>query len=239
MPVTPGGSSEAADSLPSRLVTKACLSVTPAPRAANWGVTVHFTQQPIREQPLSSQPRQKKLFKTYYPDKAQKPRLPDPIIQPIAVMPPSRTPTPDTKLALEAELKTLEAKIKFMEGKMTEFLPRPIALSPQNSKPKAVKRPAAPVTKPAKSNKSKNSTDSDFVFPKKTVKNTPLEEKKEIKINNTFEALTSDKTDVEDVTPAYKIKPIFMRIIDSYNLVLQDLHRKYIPQLPTPIPKDI
>ncbi|GFW02624.1 uncharacterized protein TNCV_2456381 [Trichonephila clavipes] len=137
------------------------------------------------------------------------------------------SPTPDTKLTLEAELKTLEAKIKSMEGKMTEFLPRPIALSPQNSKPKVVKRPAAPVTKPAKSNKSKNTTDSDFVFPKKTAKNTPLEEKKEIKINNTFEALTSDKTDVQDVTPAYKIKPIFMKIIDSYNLVLQDLHRKY------------
>ncbi|GFV66009.1 uncharacterized protein TNCV_4086841 [Trichonephila clavipes] len=134
---------------------------------------------------------------------------------------------PDTRYELEVELKTLEAKIKSMEGKMTEFLPRPIALSPLNSKPKAVKRPAAPVTKTAKSNKSKNSTDSDFVFPKKTVKNIPLAEKKEIKINNTFEALNSDKTDVEDVTPAYKIKPIFMRIIDSYNLILQDLHRKY------------
>ncbi|GFT30800.1 hypothetical protein TNCV_759711 [Trichonephila clavipes] len=112
-------------------------------------------------------------------------------------------PTPDTKLALESELKSLEAKSKAMEGKMTEFLPRPIALSPQNSKPKAVKRPAAPVTKPAKSNKSKNPTDSDYVFPKKTVKNTPLAEKKEIKTNNSFEALNSDKTDVEEVTPAY------------------------------------
>ncbi|GFY26327.1 hypothetical protein TNCV_25241 [Trichonephila clavipes] len=121
---------------------------------------------------------------------------------------------------------------------MTEFLPRPIALSPHNSKSKAVKRPAAPVTKPAKSNKAKNSTDSDFVFPKKTVKNTPLAEKKEIKTNNSFEALNSDKIDVEEVTPAYKIKPIFMRIFDSYNLVLQDLHRNYTPQLPTPIPKD-
>ncbi|GFW70865.1 hypothetical protein TNCV_3366151 [Trichonephila clavipes] len=84
------------------------------------------------------------------------------------------SPTPDTKLALEAELKTLEAKIKSMEGKMTEFLPRPIALSPQNSKPKAVKRPAAPVTKPAKSNKSKNSTDSGFVFPKRKQQKIPL-----------------------------------------------------------------
>ncbi|GFT65207.1 hypothetical protein TNCV_2816121 [Trichonephila clavipes] len=47
------------------------------------------------------------------------------------------SPTPDMKLALESELKTLEAKIKSLEGKMTEFLPRPIALSPQNKKTKS------------------------------------------------------------------------------------------------------
>ncbi|GFV15990.1 uncharacterized protein TNCV_4240331 [Trichonephila clavipes] len=34
-------------------------------------------------------------------------------------------------------------------------------------------------------------------------------------------------TDVEDVTPAFKSKPIFMKIFDSYNLVLQDLHRNF------------
>ncbi|GFT23080.1 uncharacterized protein TNCV_1858301 [Trichonephila clavipes] len=67
------------------------------------GVTVHFTQQPIREQPLSSQPKQK-LFKTYHPDKAQKPRLPDPIIQPIAVMPPSRTKNPTFAMPLIEDL---------------------------------------------------------------------------------------------------------------------------------------
>ncbi|GFU92409.1 hypothetical protein TNCV_824351 [Trichonephila clavipes] len=44
-------------------------------------------------QRAATQPKQKP-FKTYHPDKAQKPRLPDPIIQPIAVMPPSRTKTP-------------------------------------------------------------------------------------------------------------------------------------------------
>ncbi|GFT07024.1 hypothetical protein TNCV_1415751 [Trichonephila clavipes] len=53
------------------------------------GVTVHFTQQPIREQLLSSQPRQK-LLKNHHPDNSQKPRLPDPIVQPIVVMPLSR-----------------------------------------------------------------------------------------------------------------------------------------------------
>ncbi|GFX13072.1 uncharacterized protein TNCV_2357281 [Trichonephila clavipes] len=67
------------------------------------GVTVHFTQEPIREQPLSSQPKQK-LFKTYHPDKAQKPRLPDPIIQPIAVMPPSRTKNPTFAMPLIEDL---------------------------------------------------------------------------------------------------------------------------------------
>ncbi|GFW08947.1 hypothetical protein TNCV_3474971 [Trichonephila clavipes] len=79
------------------------------------------------------------------------------------------SPTSETKLTLEAELKTLEAKIKSMEGKMTEFLPRRIALSPHKINPKAIKRSAAPVIKPAKTNKLKNPTDPDFVFPKKTV----------------------------------------------------------------------
>ncbi|GFT05896.1 integrase catalytic domain-containing protein [Trichonephila clavipes] len=53
------------------------------------GVTVHFTQQPIREQSLSSQPSQK-LFQIHHPDEAPKSRLPDPIDYPIAFMPPSR-----------------------------------------------------------------------------------------------------------------------------------------------------
>ncbi|GFW97353.1 uncharacterized protein TNCV_3091911 [Trichonephila clavipes] len=137
------------------------------------------------------------------------------------------SPMPDVRLALESEMKNLEAKIKSIEGKMTELLPRPIALSPQNNKPKPVKRSAAPVVKPAKTSKSKSTTDSDFVFLKKTIKNPPLVEKKDINTNNSFEALDSEMTDVEEVTPAFKTKPIFMRIFDSYNLVLQDLYRKF------------
>ncbi|GFU36153.1 hypothetical protein TNCV_2200521 [Trichonephila clavipes] len=39
-------------------------------------------------------------------------------------------PTPDVRLALESERK-LEDKLKPTEGKMTELLPHPIALSPQ------------------------------------------------------------------------------------------------------------
>ncbi|GFX34661.1 hypothetical protein TNCV_4464131 [Trichonephila clavipes] len=53
------------------------------------GVTVHYTQQQIREQSLSSQLSQK-LFQTQHLDEALKPRFPDPIDHPIAVMPPSR-----------------------------------------------------------------------------------------------------------------------------------------------------
>ncbi|GFX24647.1 hypothetical protein TNCV_3344271 [Trichonephila clavipes] len=69
-------------------------SAAPEPHVALWlrqpiGVTVHCTQQPIREQSLSSQPSQK-LFQTHHPDEAPKPRLPDPIDHPIAVMLPSR-----------------------------------------------------------------------------------------------------------------------------------------------------
>ncbi|GFS91128.1 probable RNA-directed DNA polymerase from transposon X-element [Trichonephila clavipes] len=138
---------------------------------------------------------------------------------------------PEKNTALKDELMMAKSKIKFLEGKMTEFLPRPIALSPQNIKIKVVKRPVDPVTKPAKTttkvNKIKNQSDKDFVFPKKTVTFTPAVEKEQVKTKNTFEALNSSKTDAEDVTPAYKIKPIYMRIINSYNLILQDLHRKY------------
>ncbi|GFW95306.1 hypothetical protein TNCV_1834741 [Trichonephila clavipes] len=70
-----------------------------------------------------------------------------------------------------------ESQMKELEGKMTELLPRPIALNPQTNKSKRVKRSAAPVEKPAKSTKPENANDSDFVFPKKTIKN-PLQLKR-------------------------------------------------------------
>ncbi|GFX92429.1 hypothetical protein TNCV_1707051 [Trichonephila clavipes] len=50
------------------------------------GVNVHCTQHPIREQLLSSQPSQK----TFHPDEAPQPLLPDSIVRPIALMPLSR-----------------------------------------------------------------------------------------------------------------------------------------------------
>ncbi|GFS96265.1 uncharacterized protein TNCV_16421 [Trichonephila clavipes] len=64
-------------------------SVASPPPGQPIGVTVHCTQYPIREQSLSSQPSQKTL-KILHPDEAPKPRLPDSIDHPIAVMPPSR-----------------------------------------------------------------------------------------------------------------------------------------------------
>ncbi|GFW51198.1 uncharacterized protein TNCV_3594801 [Trichonephila clavipes] len=115
---------------------------------------------------------------------------------------------------------------------MTEFLPCPIALCPHIYKSKAVKRTANPVIRPAKftakAKQNKNKIDADFVFPKKTTKNVPVKEIEEVQTNNTFAALNTANADAEDVTPPkYKIKPIFMRIIDSYNLILQELRRKY------------
>ncbi|GFV62596.1 uncharacterized protein TNCV_2528211 [Trichonephila clavipes] len=113
---------------------------------------------------------------------------------------------------------------------MTEFLPCPIALCTHNYKFKAVKRPAGPVIRPAKLTvkATKNKIDSDFVFPKKTVKSVPAQKKEQVPTNNSFAALNTAKTDAEDVTPTkYKIKLIFMKIIDSYNLILQEFYRTH------------
>ncbi|GFY38114.1 uncharacterized protein TNIN_248121 [Trichonephila inaurata madagascariensis] len=89
------------------------------------------------------------------------------------------SPTPETTQKLETELRILYDKIKKLEGKMTEFLPCPIALYPHNYKFKAVKRPADPVIRPAKftAKATKNQIASDFVFPKKTIKSVPAQKK--------------------------------------------------------------
>ncbi|GFX07619.1 hypothetical protein TNCV_4158891 [Trichonephila clavipes] len=70
-------------------VIRPILAYASPPPGQPIGVTVHCTQQPIREQSLSSQPSQK-LFQIHHPDEAPKPRLPDSIDHPIAAMPPSR-----------------------------------------------------------------------------------------------------------------------------------------------------
>ncbi|GFU12848.1 uncharacterized protein TNCV_3574111 [Trichonephila clavipes] len=136
----------------------------------------------------------------------------------------------ETKVTLEAELKSLEEKIAILEGKMTDYLPCPIALCSHKSK--AVKRTADPVIRPAKftakatqnqnknniskvNNKNKNKIDVDFVFPTKTTKIAPAKEIEKVPTNNTFAALNTANDDDEDVSPRkYKIKPIFMCAYD-------------------------
>ncbi|GFT58573.1 uncharacterized protein TNCV_1250411 [Trichonephila clavipes] len=141
----------------------------------------------------------------------------------------------------EEEMTSLDEKINILEGKMLELLPCPIALCSHNSKNKAVKRTAEPVIRPAKftakatNNKSNNSNNSknknevtDFVFPRKTSKIVPVKELEQLKTTNAFAALNTATVDAEDVSPPKpKIKPIFMRITNSYSLILQDLHRAY------------
>ncbi|GFU45538.1 uncharacterized protein TNCV_4774461 [Trichonephila clavipes] len=150
-------------------------------------------------------------------------------------------PRTETAQKSEAEMTSLDEKINILEGKMNELLPCPIALCFHNSKNKAVKRTADPVIRPAKftakanNNNSKTNINSknkndviDFVFPKKTSKIVPVKELEQLKTTNAFAALNTATVDAEDVSPPKpKIKPIFMKIINSYNLILQELHRSY------------
>ncbi|GFT27600.1 uncharacterized protein TNCV_3569821 [Trichonephila clavipes] len=55
-----------------------------------------------------------------------------------------------------------------------------------------------------------------------------VKELEQLKTTNAFAALNTATVDAEDVSPPKpKIKPIFMKIINSYNLILQELHRSY------------
>ncbi|GFV42884.1 uncharacterized protein TNCV_2593321 [Trichonephila clavipes] len=144
-------------------------------------------------------------------------------------------PTPETTKKLEDELHILEAKLKTLEGKMFECLPCPIALCKYNNKIKAVKRSADPVIRTAKftakANKNLNSNlnlDKDFVFPKKTAKNTTMEKNEQVNTSNSFAVLNAVNKFAEDVTqPPFKIKPIFMRLTPNYNLILQKINRTH------------
>ncbi|GFR10758.1 uncharacterized protein TNCT_422041 [Trichonephila clavata] len=143
----------------------------------------------------------------------------------------SPTPLPETMPQLESELKNLEDN--FLEGKTREFLPYPIALCRHNYKFKAVKRPADPILRPSKltASVSKNlkNKNNEFSFPKKPAKIVPVENNlNQIKTTNSFAALSTAKSDAENVTPdPSKVKPIMMRMTTSYNLILQELHRTY------------
>ncbi|GFX75396.1 uncharacterized protein TNCV_1724101 [Trichonephila clavipes] len=150
-------------------------------------------------------------------------------------------PRTETAQKSEAEMTSLDEKINILEGKMNELLPCLVALCFHNSKNKAVKRTADPVIRQAKftakanNNNSKTNINSknkndvvDFVFPKKTSKIVPVKELEQLKKTNAFAALNTATVDAEDVSPPKpKIKPIFMKIINSYNLILQELHRSY------------
>ncbi|GFS32935.1 hypothetical protein TNIN_288301 [Trichonephila inaurata madagascariensis] len=122
------------------------------------------------------------------------------------------SPTPETTQKLEDDLKSLDVTINLLEGKMTEFLPCPIALCTHNYKFKAVKRPADLVIRlakfTAKTNKNLNPIKTDFVFPRKTVKNVPVKNNEQISTNNSFAALNTANKDAEDVTLVqYKLNP--------------------------------
>ncbi|GFR08060.1 uncharacterized protein TNCT_545391 [Trichonephila clavata] len=138
---------------------------------------------------------------------------------------------------LQAEQKNLERKVIFLEGKVTESLPYPVALCNHNFKYRSIKRHAEPILRPAKlthlTNKNlinvNNKNDNDFTFPKNTVKPVSSENSQNsFATKNSFAALNTAKTDAEDVTPvANKNKPISMKMNNKYSQILQELHRTH------------
>ncbi|GFW98378.1 uncharacterized protein TNCV_1092561 [Trichonephila clavipes] len=122
-------------------------------------------------------------------------------------------PRTETAQKSEAEMTSLDEKINILEGTITAD---------------SVIR-TAKFTAKANNNNSQNKNEViDFVFPKKTSKNIPVKGMEQLKTTNAFAALNTATVNDEDISPPkHKIKPIFMRIIDSYNLILQELHRSY------------
>ncbi|GFU71049.1 uncharacterized protein TNCV_1215751 [Trichonephila clavipes] len=118
--------------------------------------------------------------------------------------------TTETKVTLEAELKSLEEKIAILEDRLN-LRRKPIRIKIKIVIIKLI---------------IKNKIDEDFVFPKKTTKIAPPH--RESPNKQYLCSLNTANADDEDVSPPkYKIKSIFMRMINSYNLILQELHRKY------------
>ncbi|GFQ81631.1 hypothetical protein TNCT_620761 [Trichonephila clavata] len=107
-------------------------------------------------------------------------------------------PHKETMEQLASELQNLERKVKFLEGKVTEFLPCPAALCKHNYKfrnTKNSKRHADPILRPAKltnltSKNDNNNKDNEFTLPKKTVKPVPVENSKiSVPTTNSFAVL--------------------------------------------------
>ncbi|GFQ78230.1 hypothetical protein TNCT_396671 [Trichonephila clavata] len=123
------------------------------------------------------------------------------------------TPNTETMQKLSEELEGLDRKIKFLEGKVAEFLPCPVALCKHNYKFKSSnkngKRHAEPILRPPKLTNLNFKTDkeSEFTLPKKTAKPVPVESTKLIvPTNNSFAVLNAANNDAEDVPPV-AIKP--------------------------------
>ncbi|GFQ90660.1 hypothetical protein TNCT_579071 [Trichonephila clavata] len=129
------------------------------------------------------------------------------------------SPLPETLPQLESELKNINDKINFLEGKLYDSLPCPVALCNHNFKFKSAKRHAEPILRPAKltiKNKNKNNSNDDFKVTKKPVRPFQEDKQKPIVTSNKFAALDTAKTDAEDVTPAPpKIKLITMKLITN------------------------
>ncbi|GFR19568.1 hypothetical protein TNCT_212641 [Trichonephila clavata] len=83
------------------------------------------------------------------------------------------SPNKATMEQLESELQNLERKVNFLEGKVTEFLPCPVALRKHNYKFQTTKRHADPILRPAKltnltaKNDSTSNNIMNLPFPKR------------------------------------------------------------------------
>ncbi|GFR13720.1 uncharacterized protein TNCT_299481 [Trichonephila clavata] len=145
---------------------------------------------------------------------------------------------------LEKQTLDIAEKITSSEGKMLELFPCPIPkcnthnptteLKTKNKPSK--KRPAEQIAGTSKTTTSvdkilKNQTNA-FKFQRKSakIKIDLGENVNSIHTTNRFDGLNTVTEDVEDVTPAapkIKVRPIMMKLYPDYNLILQELHRKY------------
>ncbi|GFR00872.1 uncharacterized protein TNCT_52771 [Trichonephila clavata] len=149
----------------------------------------------------------------------------------------------ETAKKLEEEATSTAEKIATLEGKMLELFPCPVPHCKHHVKsdlkPKikpSKKRLAEQITGPSKMTISVANYPekqlNEFKFPRKTAKVTadPEENVNNIQTSNSFDILNTENEDVKDITPAapkIKVRPIMVKLFPDYNLILQDLHRKY------------
>ncbi|GFR22627.1 hypothetical protein TNCT_729531 [Trichonephila clavata] len=145
----------------------------------------------------------------------------------------SDSPNKVTMEQLESELQNLERKLNFLEGKVTGFLPCPVALCKHNYKFKTNKRHADPILRPAKltnltTENNNNSNSNEFTLPKR--RPSPFQRRiAKIPFKPTI-ALQSST--LQKMTPvANKTKSINMKMNDRYSQILQELHSTILLQL--------